>query len=86
MAVIMLLFMLGMYEDKVVNAAILGASVLELADEIISAQRREIDEMDWLIADIAENGEVTTEAELDARPVPDFSATNGRDEFTADGG
>ncbi len=132
MAVIMLLFMLGMYKSKVVNAAILGTSVLifaltlglvrsqitvqdqswmramiphhsiailtserseltdlrvlELADDIILAQRREIDEMDWLISDIAENGEVTTEAELEARPVPDFTATNGRDELTADGG
>lgn len=85
MAVIMLLFMLGMYENEVVNAAILGTGVLELADEIISAQRREIDEMDWLIADIADNGEVTTEAELEALPVPDFTATDGRDELTADG-
>ena len=86
MAVIILLFMLGMYENEVVNAAILGTSVLELADEIISAQRREIDEMAWLIADIAENGEVTTEAELKTRLVADFTATNGRDELTADGG
>ncbi len=132
MAVIMLLFMLGMYKSKVVNAAILGTSVvifaltlglvrsqitvqdqsymramiphhsiailtserseltdlrvLELADAIILAQRREIDEMDWLISDIADNGEVTTEAELEARPIPDFTATNGRDELTADGG
>jgi uncharacterized protein (DUF305 family) len=56
--------------------------VLELANEIILAQRREIDEMQWLIDDIAENGEVTTQAELEARPVPDFTATNGRDELT----
>jgi len=39
-----------------------------------------------LIADIAENGEVTAEAELKSRPVADFTATNGRDELTADGG
>jgi hypothetical protein len=128
MAVIMLLFMIGMYESKVVNAAILGTAVvvfgltlwlvrsqttvqdtsymramiphhsiailtserseltdlrvLELADEIILAQRREIDEMKWLIDDIADNGEVRTQAELEARPVPDFEATNGREEVT----
>ena len=98
MAVIMLLFMLGMYKDWRVNAAILVGSVLvfgvslwlvrsqttvedvswmkamiphhsiailtseraniadprvrKLADEIIAAQRREIDEMKALIADI----------------------------------
>jgi hypothetical protein len=128
MAVIMLLFMIGMYKSKVVNAAILGTAVvvfgltlwlvrsqttvqdtsymramiphhsiailtserseltdlrvLELADEIILAQRREIDEMKWLIDDIADNGEVRTQAELEARPVPDFEATNGREEVT----
>jgi len=38
------------------------------------------------IADIAENGEVTTEAERKTRLVADFTATNGRDELTADGG
>ena len=46
--------------------------VRELADAIIRAQRREIKEMDWLIADIAENGPATTPQEADARPVPDF--------------
>ena len=132
MAVIMLLFMLGMYKSKVVNAAILGTCVvvfaftlwlvrsqttvqdesymramiphhsiailtserseltdlrvLELANDIILAQRREIDEMDWLIDDIEKNGEVTTQAELAARPVPDFESTNGRDELNAEGG
>ncbi|WP_240641186.1 DUF305 domain-containing protein [Nocardioides ferulae] len=49
--------------------------VRKLADEIIKAQRREIDEMDWLIDDIAENGPATTQEEADARPVPDFEAT-----------
>lgn len=128
MAVIMLLFMLGMYKSKVVNAAILGTAVvvfastlwlvrsqttvqdtsymramiphhsiailtserseltdlrvLELADEIILAQRREIAEMQWLIDDIQENGEVRTDAELEARPIPDFTFTNGRDELS----
>lgn len=131
MAVIMLLFMIGMYKSRIVNAAILGAAVvifastlwlvrsqttvqdtsymramiphhsiailtserseltdlrvLELADEIILAQRREIAEMQWLIDDIADKGEVRTEAELEARPVPEFTVTNGRDELS-DGG
>lgn len=50
--------------------------VRELADSIIAAQEREIAEMEWLINDIADNGEATTDAEAQARPVPDFS-TNG---------
>lgn len=53
--------------------------VCRLADEIIAAQLREIDEMDWLIADIAENGEATTVAEGNARPVPDFERGRQRD-------
>ena len=130
MAAIMLLFMIGMYKSRVVNAAILVGAVavfagslwlvrsqttvqdssymramiphhsiailtserseltdlrvLRLADDIIIAQRREIAEMSWLIDDIADNGEVTTEAELDARPIPEFEITNGRDEVSAD--
>jgi hypothetical protein len=46
--------------------------VRQLADEIIEAQRREIAEMEWLISDIAENGEVTTPLEATQRPVPDL--------------
>lgn len=46
--------------------------VCELAVEISEAQRREIDEMDWLIEDIRENGPASTRAEADARPVPAF--------------
>ena len=46
--------------------------VRELADEIIKAQRREIDEMKWLLDDIEANGHATSEAEANARPVPDF--------------
>jgi hypothetical protein len=46
--------------------------VRELADEIIKAQRREIDEMKWLLDDIESNGRATTEAEAEARPVPNF--------------
>ena len=120
MAIVMLLYMWGMYRDRRVNIGIIvGALVLgavafflsqsqvlvgdvaymdgmiphhsiailtseragiedlrvrELADEIIAAQRREIAEMDWLIADIAENGPANTEAEAQARPVPEFTA------------
>lgn len=57
--------------------------VRELADEIIVAQRSEIKEMEWLIADIEENGPATTEAEAQERPVPDFE---GRLNPDGDGG
>lgn len=57
------------------RANIQDSRVRELADEIIEAQRREIREMEWLIADIRANGIAATEDEADARPVPDFSAT-----------
>ena len=46
--------------------------VRELADGIIRAQRKEIKEMNWLIADIAENGVASTEEEAEARPLPEF--------------
>jgi hypothetical protein len=52
--------------------------VCELAVEIIEAQRREIDEMNWLIEDIGENGVASTAAEAEQRPVPDFSGTATR--------
>ena len=52
--------------------------VCELAVEIIEAQRREIAEMDWLIADIGEHGPAETTAEADDRPVPDFTGTSER--------
>lgn len=48
--------------------------VRELAGEIIEAQRREIEEMEWLLDDIAANGEAETPAEAEARPVPEFRA------------
>lgn len=54
------------------RAEIDDVRVRELADEIIEAQRREIKEMNWLLEDIRENGKATTQAEADARPVPDF--------------
>jgi hypothetical protein len=57
------------------RAGISDVRVRELADEIIEAQRREIAEMEWLLQDIAENGEATTAEAADARPVPSFSAS-----------
>ena len=54
--------------------------VCELANKIIRAQREEIAEMDWLIDDIAENGEATTGAEARARSVPNFTAENVRED------
>jgi len=45
--------------------------VRQLADKIIETQRREIAEMDRLIADIEENGPATTPAEADQRSIAD---------------
>lgn len=60
------------------NAEISDVRVCQLAVGIIEAQRREIDEMKWLIDDIAENGVADTAAEAEARPVPDFAGTSIR--------
>lgn len=54
------------------NAQIDDVRVRALADDIIDAQRREIEEMNWLLEDIRENGVAETQSEADARPVPDF--------------
>lgn len=54
------------------RAEIDDVRVCELATSIIEAQQREIDEMEWLIDDIAENGKATTAAEAAQRPVPEF--------------
>lgn len=54
------------------------ARVCELAREISEAQRREILEMEWLIADIDENGPTSTADEADARPVPTFEVSADR--------
>lgn len=54
------------------NANIEDVRVRELADDIIEAQRREIMEMEWLLGDIAENGVAESQADADARPVPEF--------------
>jgi hypothetical protein len=53
--------------------------VCDLANGIIRAQRNEIAEMDWLIDDIAEHGEATTDADAKARPVPSFATDNVRE-------
>jgi hypothetical protein len=55
------------------RAEISDVRVRELADEIIAAQKREIEEMNWLIEDIDENGTATTEAEAAERPLPEFT-------------
>ena len=57
------------------RAEIDDVRVKELANDIIKAQRREIKEMEWLINDIKENGKVSTDAEAEARAVPDFEGT-----------
>lgn len=54
------------------RAEIKDLRVRKLADEIIASQRREIQEMDWLLQDIRERGIAETQDEADARPVPDF--------------
>ncbi len=125
MAIVMLLFMLGMYKNPRKNALLLvGAALVfavslymvrsqatvsdqswqkamiphhsiailtssratlkdvrvrALADSIIEAQRREIQEMEWLIQDIQANGKATTPEQAQARPVPTFkgSANDG---------
>jgi hypothetical protein len=55
------------------RAQIEDPRVRNLADEIIESQRREIKEMEWLIADIRANGIVNSQAELEVRSVPAFS-------------
>tara|TARA_E500000318_G_C3569122_1_gene217037 strand:- start:9565 stop:10128 length:564 start_codon:yes stop_codon:yes gene_type:complete len=57
------------------RAQIKDVRVRKLADEIIKAQRREIREMEWLIKDISNNGIADTQADADARPIPEFKGT-----------
>ena len=52
--------------------------VCELQVAIIEAQRREIQEMDWLIDDIDQNGVVASPSEAEQRPVPSFEGTSER--------
>lgn len=56
------------------RANIEDVRVRDLADGISQAQVEEIEEMDWLLDDIAENGAATTREEAARRPVPDFAA------------
>ncbi|WP_081687361.1 DUF305 domain-containing protein [Glycomyces tenuis] len=60
------------------HAQIEDVRVCELAVQISEAQRREILEMQWLIEDIERNGVADTAKEAQDRPVPDFSASAGR--------
>lgn len=60
------------------RAQLSDVRVCELAVEISEAQRREIFEMDWLIADIEENGIAATRADADARPVPAYDEAADR--------
>lgn len=55
------------------RAGIEDVRVRKLANDIIRAQRKEIDEMRWLLEDIEANGIAATQADADARPAPDFT-------------
>ena len=61
------------------RARIEDVRVCELAVEISEAQRREILEMSWLVADIRENGIAATAEEAATRPVPEFDRPANRD-------
>lgn len=58
------------------NAEIKDVRVRELANEIIEAQRREIEEMNWLLDDIRTNGIAATLEEAEERPVPSFDTSS----------
>jgi len=55
------------------NAEIEDARVCNLATDIIEAQKKEIDEMQWLMDDINQNGPATTPEEADSRPIPEYT-------------
>lgn len=57
------------------RAQIEDVRVCELAFAISEAQRREIDEMNWLLEDIERNGIAETPEEAEARPIPEFSVS-----------
>ena len=61
------------------RAKIQDVRVRKLADDIITAQRKEIMEMEWLIHDIKENGIVETEAEKQKRPIPKFEGSTEKE-------
>jgi hypothetical protein len=52
------------------RAGIEDVRVCQLAADISKAQREEIEEMEWLIQDIRQNGPATTAEQAQARPVP----------------
>jgi hypothetical protein len=54
------------------RAQLADVRVCELAVSISEAQRREIQDMSWLIEDIEANGPATTTDEAEARAVPAF--------------
>ncbi len=54
------------------NAEIEDVRVCNLAKDIIEAQKKEIDEMQWLVNDINQNGPATTQEEASSRPVPEY--------------
>jgi hypothetical protein len=56
------------------RARIADPRVRDLAGRIISAQQREIREMEWLIQDIRTNGTARTPEAAAMRPVPEFAA------------
>jgi uncharacterized protein (DUF305 family) len=60
------------------RAKIADLRVCELAVQISESQRREILEMEWLMDDIKQNGLITTLAEAEARPIPEFEVTAER--------
>ena len=57
------------------RAGIEDVRVCELAVAISEAQRREIDEMDWLLQDIERNGIAETLEDAEARPVPEYDVS-----------
>jgi len=54
------------------RAEITDLRVRKLADKIIESQRREIEEMKWLLQDIRENGFADTPEKVRDRTVPKF--------------
>ena len=61
------------------RAEIDDVRVCRLAADIIAAQKREIQEMQWLIDDIEQNGPAQTAADAEARQVPEFTVEALRD-------
>lgn len=57
------------------RAEIEDIRVRDLADGIIDAQRREIQEMKWLIDDIRNNGPAQTREQAEQRETPAFAAS-----------